>query len=270
MSQQATGPGARGPGVAAGRTLTAAGSAAAMTPGQFIAAAEAAGLDAWLENHGGPGSLPVLTGELPDGRGWICTDETGGTGAAGESGDAPLPARLLLFAYESAAENAPRWPEGEGLEFNDPVAMLECTAAGAVQALQEAAGGDWSAFAPALAGYPSVPPCTSPPPARWARAASGEPRFSRPVREYLRRARYLDIWPEAAPWRTPRCPECGQEPHGDGLAASGPAGLAHVVLGGSVVLGCRGFMVISPAALGLAAGSWQDWRPDLRDCGPGH
>jgi len=73
---------------------------------------------------------------------------------------------MLLFAYESAAENAPRWPEGEGLEFNDPVALLEGTAAQAIQALREAAGGDWSALAlGTLAAYQSVPPCTSPPPA---------------------------------------------------------------------------------------------------------
>ena len=118
MSQQAAGPDASGhstrPGTA-GAELPAADSAAAMTAGQFLAAAEAAGLDAWLEAHGGPGSPPVLTGELPDGRGWICTDENGGIGAAGVPGDAPLSARMLLFAYESTAENAPRWPEGEGL-----------------------------------------------------------------------------------------------------------------------------------------------------------
>ena len=94
--------------------------------------------------------------------------------------------------------------------------------------------------------------------------------FSRPVREYLRRARYLTSWPDAAPWRTARCPECSQEPHGDGLVTGGePGGLTHVVLDGSVVLGCRGLMVISPAALGLPAGNWQDWLPDLRDSGTG-
>jgi hypothetical protein len=146
------------------------------------------------------------------------------------------------------------------------VALLACTAAQALQALREAASGDWSTFAPALTACQSVLPCTSPPPVEWTRTVSGEPMFSRPVREYLRAARHKAAWTDAAPWRTARCPECGQEPHDDGLVTDGgPGELTHVVLGGSVVLGCQGLKVISPPALGLPAGSWQDWLPGLRD-----
>lgn len=56
--------------------------------------------------------------------------------------------------------------------------------------------------------------------------------------------------PTIAPWLTDRCPECGDR----------PADPAHHVLYQSLVLvGCEGYHVINPNALGLDAPNWCDW-----------
>ncbi|WP_188186939.1 hypothetical protein [Nonomuraea sp. SYSU D8015] len=62
-------------------------------------------------------------------------------------------------------------------------------------------------------------------------------------------------WAEAiAPWLTSRCSECGQEP------ALDPD---HVVIPPYVVVGCEGYHMVNPVALGLQdarTSSWIDWR----------
>jgi hypothetical protein len=89
--------------------------------------------------------------------------------------------------------------------------------------------------------------------------ADGDLAFDGRVRRYLRAVRLAD--PETiAPWRTSTCPECGQAPGTDDVDF-GPDGTAgHVTIGGAVVLGCLGYYVVNPAAVGLEPGSWQDWR----------
>lgn len=99
--------------------------------------------------------------------------------------------------------------------------------------------------------------------------AAGGPMFDDSTREYLRRARTaLTAQPArqaVTPWLTARCPECGDIIQGSGLVAAEGGEHAHVVLAGAVVLGCEGYFVINPAALGLAPGQWQDWREDAPD-----
>jgi hypothetical protein len=86
------------------------------------------------------------------------------------------------------------------------------------------------------------------------------PVFDERTREYLRRVRAAGL-ATLTPWRTRRCPECGDLVTGDGLVTGGAEGeFAHVVIGGAVVLGCEGFFVVDPAALGMDPGQWQDWR----------
>ena len=79
------------------------------------------------------------------------------------------------------------------------------------------------------------------------------------TRDYLRRTRQAD--PSVlAPWRTPSCPECGGTPGPDGLAAADGGDHTHVMLRGAVILGCEGYFVVDPAAVGLDRGQWKDWR----------
>jgi hypothetical protein len=92
--------------------------------------------------------------------------------------------------------------------------------------------------------------------------AARTPMFDERTRDYLRRARQAD--PSVlAPWRTPTCPECGATPGGDGLVVADSGDHAHVVLRGAVILGCEGYFVVDPAAVGLDRGQWEDWRGDL-------
>jgi len=96
-------------------------------------------------------------------------------------------------------------------------------------------------------------------------AGDRRPMFGRADRVYLRAVRIAG--PESiAPWRTGVCPKCGQAPPGaDAIGAGGQVvatgdGQAHVVIGGAVVLGCEGFRVVDPAAVGLDRNMWADWR----------
>ena len=100
------------------------------------------------------------------------------------------------------------------------------------------------------------------------------PMFGRAARSYLRAVRTAD--PESiAPWRTAVCPKCGQTPAGaDAIGGGGqvvPAddGETHVVIAGAVVLGCAGYRVVDPAAVGLDRGHWEDWRQITCLPGPG-
>jgi hypothetical protein len=87
----------------------------------------------------------------------------------------------------------------------------------------------------------------------------GHPMFDEQTRDYLRRAGEASL-EATGPWRTGTCPECGTAPAGEGLIPDDDGSTAHVVIGGAVVLGCEGYWVISPAALGMPLGAWDDWR----------
>jgi hypothetical protein len=55
--------------------------------------------------------------------------------------------------------------------------------------------------------------------------------------------------PSIAEYLSPTCPECGHSaPPDDG---------AHVVLGNAVVIGCEGYCVIDPNAVGVPRLNWQ-------------
>lgn len=91
------------------------------------------------------------------------------------------------------------------------------------------------------------------------KTTSGRPMFDERTRAYLRAVRLADP-AVLAPQSTVTCPECEEAVTGDGLVITSDGMAAHVVLHGSVVLGCEGYCVNSPAALGLDPGQWQDWR----------
>jgi hypothetical protein len=55
--------------------------------------------------------------------------------------------------------------------------------------------------------------------------------------------------PAVQPYLSPICPECGKVPEADdGI---------HVVLGTAVVIGCEGYWVINPNAVGIPRPNWQ-------------
>ena len=218
---------------------------------QLTAALTTAGLDVRLNVFGGPGYPAVPYGEFPDGRGWILTDDDGGLGDTAVSGEGTMfPEVLCLTVYESAAENASRWPDGNGLAYNDPVGALECAAAEAVTVLCAAAAGDYSAFPDQIGPAPLVEDIT---------VSNGKPMFDQGTRDYLRAVRLAP--PSAVqPWVTGTCPECDTEITSSGLVITKYGTAAHVVIRGSVVLGCGGYFVIDPAAVGITM-DWNDWRP---------
>ena len=84
----------------------------------------------------------------------------------------------------------------------------------------------------------------------------GQPMFDEQTRDYLRRARQADP-ATLAPYQAGTCPDCDQPVSGDGLVPCDGGAFAHVVLNGSVILGCGGYFVISPAVLGMDAGGWE-------------
>jgi hypothetical protein len=88
---------------------------------------------------------------------------------------------------------------------------------------------------------------------------SGQPMFDETTREYLRRVRQASSVLLRF-YRTATCPECDEPVEGEGLVLCDGGAAAHVVLGGSVVLGCEGYWVVDPAPLGLDPGQWEDWR----------
>jgi hypothetical protein len=100
----------------------------------------------------------------------------------------------------------------------------------------------------------------------WA-AGDHRPMFGRTDRDYLRAVRTADLG-SIAPWRTGVCPRCGQAPAGANAVGAGGQvvtaddGQAHVIIAGVVVLGCEGFRVVDPAAVGLDRDQWEDWRQD--------
>jgi hypothetical protein len=77
--------------------------------------------------------------------------------------------------------------------------------------------------------------------------------------EYLDAARAADA-PSIARWRTSTCPEC------ETLVREGTDPLGHVFVNGAVAVGCGGYWVISPAALGITVdGGWEDWTTDITE-----
>jgi hypothetical protein len=72
-------------------------------------------------------------------------------------------------------------------------------------------------------------------------------------------------------WRTSTCPECEELVRADGSPVTDSYVVVvtgtrrHVVANGAVVIGCQGYQVISPAALGLDAADWHDWTDDNED-----
>jgi hypothetical protein len=98
--------------------------------------------------------------------------------------------------------------------------------------------------------------------------AHGRPMFGDYDRGYLRAVRAAG--PDATePWRTTVCPECGEDLPADpavavpdGLVLTRDGETAHVMMHGGVVLGCEGFWIVSPAAIGIPLGQWEDWRND--------
>jgi hypothetical protein len=124
--------------------------AGVLTPRLFVLALAADGVDADLETMGGPGSWPLPMGWLPDGRSWIVSDSAD-AGFAGPH--APLPSRLHLQVYESAAENATRWADEpgprhrDGLDFNDPAGILgDLTPDQASVIIRQAWSGNYAPF----------------------------------------------------------------------------------------------------------------------------
>ncbi len=55
--------------------------------------------------------------------------------------------------------------------------------------------------------------------------------------------------PALQPYLSPLCPECNQIPE--------PEDGIHIVLGAAVVIGCQGYWVINPNAVGIAKPNWQ-------------
>ena len=78
-----------------------------MTPRQFVDALTADGVNATLDNLGGPGYPKVPTGILPSGRRWVVTDHNGLLGD-GDGENAPLPVPLMLGFYEADDCGTPR------------------------------------------------------------------------------------------------------------------------------------------------------------------
>ncbi|RCG21117.1 hypothetical protein DQ384_36490 [Sphaerisporangium album] len=87
------------------------------------------------------------------------------------------------------------------------------------------------------------------------------------VRQVLRDPGHAEA---IAPWLTRACTECEEQssaadPHsvvGDGWVLV-PCGehWSHVMVDGWVVIGCEGYRIVSPVALGLGpASEWEDWR----------
>ncbi len=85
---------------------------------------------------------------------------------------------------------------------------------------------------------------------------SGQPMFDERTRDYLRRARLADPT-VLAPYQTRTCPECEEYVSGEGFIPCSDSMYAHVVIGGAVILGCEGYFVVNPGALGMEAGQWE-------------
>jgi hypothetical protein len=239
---------------AAGRNyMTPAPPPGALTMRRLVLGLAADGIDAQLEPMGGPGEWPVPMGYLGDGRGWILSSGIEEDYPAGP--DEHIPARLHLQVYENATENARRWPNKVGLEFNDPIGILGNLSPGQAGIIIRAAwSGDYSDFTD-----DTIPPAPLPEDARIGTLAEGRPMFDERTRHYLRACRLAS--PAAlAPYRTEACPECGFGPTGGGLVITENGQAAHVMVRGYVVLGCEGYFVVDPAALGLDRGEWDDWR----------
>lgn len=80
---------------------------------------------------------------------------------------------------------------------------------------------------------------------------------------YLNAVRDADLT-VIARWRTSTCPECEELVRGDGTDTGEylivrSEGRRHVLVNSAVAVGCQGYQVISPAALGLDPGDWDDW-----------
>lgn len=71
----------------------------------------------------------------------------------------------------------------------------------------------------------------------------------------------ITIPANVAAWCTTRCPECDATVKVQGDSAPPLPWLfdGHVMVGTLVVVGCEGYRVISPGAVGLPPGQWQDW-----------
>lgn len=227
-----------------------------MTPREFCVMLRNAGCAAGLEHHGG---WPLPAGHLLDGRSWTVSASGGPPGDP----DEPMPERVTLRVYQSEAETARRRPGGRGLPGVSVLAgvLRGCSAGQAASAVRRADEGDYAALSPVVPGARVAPPPPGTRPPEGTLTLGGAPLFGVDAREYLRLARLAP--PDTiAPWRTATCPECGDSIQGNGVVVTPDGAAAHVMAGGAVILGCEGYFVISPAAVGLEPGLWHDWRDD--------
>ena len=105
------------------------------------------------------------------------------------------------------------------------------------------------------------------------RRAGGGPMYDDQTVGYLRRVRRASLV-ATAPWATRCCPECGHDVAGEGFLPADDGAAAHVVIRGRLALGCEGYFIIDPQAVGLPRDQWEDWRGSLdaayiNDGGPG-
>jgi hypothetical protein len=63
------------------------------------------------------------------------------------------------------------------------------------------------------------------------------------------------------PWLTTVCPECGLDLLEYGEEAQGD----HVMLGQFVIVGCEGYLIVNPNAVGIFRMNWHDWRGDANE-----
>jgi hypothetical protein len=82
-------------------------------------------------------------------------------------------------------------------------------------------------------------------------AVAREARHSQEVIAYLTAviAALTRRDPSIAAYVSPTCPECGRSPR--------PDEGAHIILGDAVAIGCEGYWVINPNAVGIRKPQWQ-------------
>jgi hypothetical protein len=214
------------------------------TPRDFCAALRAAGCEA------GSAEYVYAEGYLPDGRRW----DLGTERDFYEGDDEPLDPELLVYVYESEAEErivSPRWRRIS--TSGNMVGYLSGTAGQVAGAIARANAGDYSSFTCDDEGPMPEPPEDRP--LEGTRAADGTPLFPARVRLYLRTVR---SYAGEARWPAGPCPRCGAVTSRDGadLAADGYA--AHVTIGGVVAL-CGPSFTLDLVYPGT---TYRPWAPD--------